>query len=73
MSRIGKQPVKLAKGVDVRSPTGGARGGRAPRGGTRAALQDRGRGRRILVQRDSGGSARAMHSLMRALLANMPA
>jgi large subunit ribosomal protein L6 len=75
MSRIGKQPVKLAKGVDVQVADGRVRV-KGPKGTLEEALAphctiavENGE---VVVKRDSDEKrARAMHGLMRALVANM--
>jgi large subunit ribosomal protein L6 len=74
MSRIGKLPVKLAKGVEVQVVDGRVR----VKGTTRtleealaAVCRNEVDGGEIRVLRDSEKRAKAMHGLMRALLANM--
>jgi large subunit ribosomal protein L6 len=75
MSRIGKQPVKLAKGVEVQVADGRVRV-KGPKGTLEEALAPHCKiaveDGEIVVSRDSDEKrAKAMHGLMRALLANM--
>jgi large subunit ribosomal protein L6 len=75
MSRIGKAPVPLASGVEVRVSEGSVLV-KGPKGQLRQALAPRTsiavENGAALVRRDGDDDeARAMHGLMRALVANM--
>ena len=75
MSRIGKLPIDLAPGVEVRLDGDGVRV-KGPKGELRARVAPHTSIRvadgRASVERDGDGQrARAMHGLMRSLLANM--
>jgi large subunit ribosomal protein L6 len=75
MSRIGKAPIPLASGVEVRVADGSVLV-KGPKGQLRQPIARRTsvavEGGAALVRRDGDDDeARAMHGLMRALLANM--
>jgi large subunit ribosomal protein L6 len=75
MSRIGKQPVAIAKGVEVQIAAGRVRV-KGPKGTLEEAVAPHCKvevsGSEVRVNRDSDEKrAKAMHGLMRALIANM--
>jgi len=75
MSRIGKQPVAIAKGVEVQVSDGRVRV-KGPKGTLEEAVAPHCKvevaGAEVRVDRDSDEKrAKAMHGLMRALIANM--
>jgi len=75
MSRIGRQPVAIAKGVEVNVADGRVRV-KGPKGQLEEAVAPHCRvevkGAEVLVHRDGEEKrAKAMHGLMRALVANM--
>jgi large subunit ribosomal protein L6 len=75
MSRIGKQPVAIAKGVEVQVAGGRVRV-KGPKGTLEEAVVPHCKvevaGSEVRVNRDSDEKrAKAMHGLMRALIANM--
>jgi large subunit ribosomal protein L6 len=75
MSRIGKQPVAVLKGVEVKIADGRVRV-KGPKGQLEEAIAPHCAidvtGEQVVVKRDSDEKrARAMHGLMRALVANM--
>ncbi|HTO06459.1 MAG TPA: 50S ribosomal protein L6 [Myxococcota bacterium] len=75
MSRIGKQPVAIAKGVEVQVANGRVRV-KGPKGQLEEAVAPHTKvevaGAEVRVARDSDEKrAKAMHGLMRALIANM--
>ena len=75
MSRIGKQPVAIAKGVEVQVAAGRVRV-KGPKGMLEEAVAPHCKvevaGSEVRVARDSDEKrAKAMHGLMRALIANM--
>jgi len=75
MSRIGKQPVAIAKGVEIQIAGGRVRV-KGPKGQLEEAVAPHCKvevaGAEVRVARDSDEKrAKAMHGLMRALIANM--